>query len=208
MARPALRSFPVKNSMTTTLLALATAFLIALPISAAAQDSGNNNNSFDVRSTVGDMHLGADAKPGDAGLPVYPHARLKQEEGSKDKNSANLSIFTSAFGIKLVVLNYVSDDPADKIVAYYKDQLKRYGKVLECHTDGDGSKVDMDDHDKDDSHASKELKCDGDNQGRNIELKVGTEDNQHVVSVEPNKSGSGATFALVYVHARGKQGDI
>jgi hypothetical protein len=40
------------------------------------------------------------------------------------------------------------------------------------------------------------------------ELKVGTEDNQHVVALEPNDGHSGTTFALVYVHTRGKQGDI
>jgi hypothetical protein len=39
-------------------------------------------------------------------------------------------------------------------------------------------------------------------------LKVGTEDNQHVVAVEPNDGHGGSTFALVYVHTRGKQGDI
>jgi hypothetical protein len=188
-----------------TSLALAAACLIAVPLSAAAQDSDNHDKSLDVRSSVGDMHIGGDAKPSDTGLPVYPNARLKHSDNSKDDSSANVTLFTSAFGIKLVVVSYVSDDSQDKIVAYYKDQLqKKYGKVLECHSSGDGTKYDA--HDDDDS--SKQLKCDGDNKGPNIELKVGTEDNQHVVAVEPNKSGSGATFALVYVHARGKQGDI
>jgi hypothetical protein len=51
------------------------------------------------------------------------------------------------------------------------------------------------------------LKCDSDG-GPVTELKVGTEDNQHVVAVEPRDSGKGATFALVYVRTRGKQGDI
>jgi hypothetical protein len=61
---------------------------------------------------------------------------------------------------------------------------------------------------KDDSDGSKELKCDGDNTGNIVELKVGTQDHQHVVSVEPAEKGSGSTFALVYVHTRSKQGDI
>ena len=200
------QSCPLKRSMIGALLALAVACLIAIPISAAAQDSDNHDKSVDVRSSAGDMHLGTDAKAADTGLPVYPNARLKQSDRSKDDSAANVSLFTSAFGIKLVVVSYVSDDSQDKIVAYYKDQLqKKYGKVLECHSHGDGAKYDA--HDDDDSK-SKELTCDGDNKGPNIELKVGTEDNQHVVAVEPNKSGAGATFALVYVHTRGKQGDI
>jgi hypothetical protein len=40
------------------------------------------------------------------------------------------------------------------------------------------------------------------------ELKVGTEDNQHVVAIEPSDNGRGAAFSVVYVYGRGKQGDI
>jgi hypothetical protein len=207
MTHPQKHTIPARHSRMTS-LALAAACLIALPMSVAAQDSDNHNsanNSLDVRSTVGDMHLGADAKPADVGLPVYPHARYKRET-DKDSSNANLSLFTQAFGVKLVVLHYESDDPSDKIVAFYKDQLKKYGKVLECHTSGEGTTVDS--HDSDDSKQSKELKCEGDNKGPNTELKAGTENSQHAVAIEPNKSGSGTTFSLVYVYSRGKQGDI
>ena len=58
------------------------------------------------------------------------------------------------------------------------------------------------------STPSKELKCEGDNTGPVTELKVGTEDNEHVVAIEPNHTGKGTNFALVYVHTHGKQGDI
>jgi hypothetical protein len=37
-------------------------------------------------------------------------------------------------------------------------------------------------------------------------LKAGTEDNQHIVSVDPE--GKGSDFAIVWVRVRGKQGDI
>jgi hypothetical protein len=51
------------------------------------------------------------------------------------------------------------------------------------------------------------LKCD-ENSGPVTELKVGTENNQHMVAIEPRDTGKGSTFALVYVHARGKRGEI
>jgi hypothetical protein len=56
-----------------------------------------------------------------------------------------------------------------------------------------------------DSHRSHELACDS-HGGENTELKVGTEENQHIVAIEPQ--GSGSTFALVYVHTHGKEADI
>jgi hypothetical protein len=39
-------------------------------------------------------------------------------------------------------------------------------------------------------------------------LKVGTEDDQHIVAVDPGDATKGSTFALVYVHTRGKKGEI
>jgi hypothetical protein len=51
------------------------------------------------------------------------------------------------------------------------------------------------------------LKCEQ-NSGPVTELKVGTEDNQRVVAIEPRDAGKGSSFALVYVHSRGKRGDI
>ena len=184
---------------TTALLAFAATSSIILPVFAAAQDSGNK--SFDVRSTVGDLHLGSDADPREIGLPAYPGARVKHDDNSKDKNSANLALFTSAFGVKLVVINYTSNDSPDEIIAFYRDKLKKYGKVIECRGSGDGRHVQV-------QEKAKELTCDGDDKGNEVELKVGIQDNQHAVAVEPDKSGAGTTFALVYVYARGKQGDI
>lgn len=173
--------------------------------SVVAQNTGpdDQDKAFDAHTTVGDMHMGSDATPRELGLPVYPGSRLRKHD---DNNSnANLSLFTSSFGFKLVIANYDSDDAPDKIITFYRGKLKKYGKVLECHT----SKQSVTTHtDNDDDSKSKELKCDGDNKGPVVELKVGTEDNQHDVEIEPAESGHGTTFALVYVRSRGKQADI
>lgn len=192
----------------TCLLAL----LLAGSICAAAQNSDGSHNSnnksdhFDVNSSLGDLHLGDDADAKKVGVPLYPGAQLRTDDKG-DNDRANLSLLTEAFGFKLIVAKYESPDSPDKIVAFYRDKLKKYGKVLECHSQkhaGDG--IDVHDDDKD-SSGNKPLKCEQ-NSGPVTELKVGTEDRQHVVAVEPADSGKGTTFALVYVYTRGKQGDI
>jgi hypothetical protein len=193
-------------------LTMALAFALGLTLPLMAQDSDNRNKNFDIQSTVGDLHVGSDADARKAGLPLYPGARLKTEGRDQDKNQANLSILTDAFGMKLVVAKYESDDAPAKIVDFYRDKLKKYGKVLECHSQKHGGDVSVHDDSKDskdsnDSKGSKELKCD-ENSGPVTELKVGTEDNQHVVAVEPRDASKGSTFALVYLHTRGKRGDI
>jgi len=167
----------------------------------------SQNQKLDIRSNVGDLHLGGDADARKAGLPLYPGARLRHDKENSD--AVNVGVLTEAFGFKLVVVNYDSDDAPAKVIDFYRDKLKKYGKVLECHSKKHGDNVDVHDDDDDkDSKKSKELKCEGDNSGPVTELKVGTENNQHVVSVEPKDGGSGSTFALVYVYARGKSGDI
>jgi hypothetical protein len=181
--------------------------IVTLALPAIAQDSQSHH--FDVSTNSGSLHLGDDADARKVGLPLYPGARVKVPADDSDKSQANLSMFTEAFGFKLVVANYESDDAPAKVLDFYRDKLKKYGRVLECHSHKHGVDV-HDDKDSDgdkDSKASKEVKCDEDS-GPVTELKVGTEDNQRVVAVEPRDSGSGSTFALVYVHTRGKRGEI
>jgi hypothetical protein len=185
-------------------LTVVVAFAVALTLPLAAQDSGDKDKALDIRSSVGDLHVGSDADARKIGLPLYPNARLKSDEENKDQ--ANLSVVTEAFGIKLVVAKYVSDDGPAKVIDFYRDKLKKYGKVLECHSQKHGGEVDANDDDND-SKGDKELKCDEDS-GPVTVLKVGTEHNQHLVSIEPRDGSKGSTFALVYMRMRGKQGDI
>lgn len=196
------------NSLASAVIGFSLAVVLALSsssVSAQTADDSGQDKSFDVRSSMGDMHVGSEVDQRELGLPAYPGARLRQHD--QDRSNANLALFTSAFGVKLVVAHYDSDDDASKIVAFYRGKLKKYSKVLECHSSRHGGDVNVNDH-SEDSNRSKELRCEGDNTGNVIELKAGTEDNQHVVAIEPAEKGSGSTFAIVYVYTRGKQGDI
>jgi hypothetical protein len=186
-------------------LSLTLALTSALTLPVLAQDSGTPDKALDVQSSVGDLHVGKDADAKKAGLPLYPGARAKVE---KDNDPLNFGLLSESFGLKLVVAKYESDDTPDKVVAYYRDKLKKYGKVLECHSQKHGGDVDVHDDDKDtDDKDSKELKCE-ENSGPVTELKVGTQENQHVVAIEPRDAGKKSTFAIVYVHTQGKHGDI
>jgi len=185
---------------------LSFAVFAALLLLPARRAAAQNTNSDDQDKNLDiQLHVGKDADAQKVGLPLYPGARLKHDE--ENQKRANFALLTGAFGMKLVVANYDSGDAPGKVIAYYREQLKRYGRVLECRTQESGGDVHASVHTQE-SQDSKQLKCDGDNAGNIVELKAGTEDNQHVVSVEPSESGKGSTFALVYLFTRGKQGDI
>src|ERR1039457_5374280 len=133
-------------------LTLTLAMLALLTTLIFAQDSGAQNKNLDITSSVGDLHVGSDADARKTGLPPYPGARLKTDD--KDSTPANLSLFTEAFGFKLVVASYESDDAPAKIIDFYRDKLKKYGSVLECHSQKHGGDVDV--HDDKDSKNGKE----------------------------------------------------
>jgi len=173
--------------------------------SAQQKNNDDQDKQLDMHSSIGDAHVGNDPNSRDLGLPIYPGARLRKHDDNR--TGANFSILTQAFGLKFMVANYDSDDAPEKLIAYYRDKLKKYGKVLECHTSEHPGDIHMDADDHD-SNQSKELKCEGDNTGKVVELKVGTEDNQHLVAITPADSGKGSTFELIYIHTRGKQADI
>jgi hypothetical protein len=187
-------------------LALAVSLGLSFSIPAFAQDQNQptHDKNLDIRSSYGDLHLGDDADAKRVGLPLYPGAHLRADK-EDNKNQANLSVATDLFGMKLIVASYESDDSPAKVVDFYRDKLKKFGAVLECRTNKDGGDIDVHADDKDSS--DKKLKCD-ENDGPVVELKVGTDNNQHIVAIEPRDSGGGSKFSLVYIHTRGKAADI
>lgn len=192
-----MKNFQLHASLSAVLLV---AFLLLPACSVnVKKDSNGEDKKVDIETPVGSLHVGNNADPADTGLPIYPGARKKQKEDNGDEKSANVNLSTSKFGLKVVAVEFESDASPEKVIAYYQDQLKKYGNVLVCHTKKHhGESVEM--HSGDDSKHDHNLKCEGDNSGEVVELKVGTDDNQHIVSIQPE--GKGTEFALVYVRTR------
>jgi hypothetical protein len=198
------------NSWLALILVLTLAFgsLLTLPgcnVNVKKDGEGKEKN-VDIETPVGGLHVAKDADVRDLGLPVYSGARRREQTDDRNDNGAHINISTSLFGIKVVAIEFLSDDPPEKLVAYYKDQLKKYGNVLECHTHNRHPGTNM--NGEDTSGDSKKLKCEDDQNGKTVELKVGTEQNQHIVSIKPADDGKGSDFGLVYIQMRGGKDTI
>ncbi len=165
------------------------------------KEQNGEDKQVDIQTPIGGIHVSKGANPEDVGVAIYPGAHLKQKDSDGDDKSANVNISGFGYGLKVVALEYESSDSPAKVVDYYRDQLKKYGKVLVCHT----SHMDVDADIKDQEHGSHELTCEG-KSGVTVELKVGTKENQHIVAVEP--AGTGSSFSLVYLRTHGKDADI
>ncbi len=131
------------------------------------------------------------------GVAVYPGAKVDEREN--EGKGANLSLDWGTEGVRLYVQKFVTSDSADKVLAFYRKQLSKYGAVLECRDGKPAAKVES------------ELKCDGDKDAQDqrshkgLELKAGTENKQHVVGVTPREGGT--DFQVIYVEHT-KRGEI
>lgn len=195
----------ILDNKTKLVIALAfVGWLTVLACTVSVKDHENGDNSkVDIETPVGGIHVDEEANARDTGLPVYPGARPKPKT-DHDSKSANVNISSGFFGVKVVAIEYESDDPPAKVLAFYREQMKKFGGFVECRTDKHGGDLTAKAGDHEDG--SRPVSCEGNNSGNVVELKTGTEDNQRLVSVEPE--GNGSDFALVYVRTRGKQGEI
>ena len=128
-----------------TLLAAAMLVLSACSVNVKKEQDGQDKQ-VDIQTPVGGIHVSKGANPEDVGVAIYPGARLKHKDSDGDDKSANVNISGFGYGLKVVALEYESNDSPAKVVDYYKNQLKRYGSVLVCHTDHMDMDTDIKDH--------------------------------------------------------------
>ncbi|HZZ15367.1 MAG TPA: hypothetical protein VFE08_05350, partial [Candidatus Sulfotelmatobacter sp.] len=97
------------------LIAAAAALLLLAGCTVNVKKQANGQDKqVDINTLVGGIHVSKDADVSDTGLDVYPGARLKEKDQDKDKDgsdkSANVRISGFGFGLKVVALEYESDD--------------------------------------------------------------------------------------------------
>src|ERR1051326_6115485 len=120
----------------TAVLAL---LLAALGCSISENKKGDSEN-VKIATPVGGLKVQTNIDPKEVGLAVYPGARIKPSEDSDHDKSANVNMNTPFFHLKVIALDYLSDDPPAKVLDFYKKEMGRYGKVLECdHTSSDNN---------------------------------------------------------------------
>jgi hypothetical protein len=205
---------PLRRVFAALAVILAAVLLLSVTgceINTSKNDASGKKN-VEIKTPFGDMKVNNSAEAKDTGLPVYPGATIRPSE-SGDKAQANVSMSVGGFGMKLAVIAYNSDDAPDKVVGWYREQLKPMGSFIECTGWGDVGNVGRrNDKDKDDDALDKPVSCDKQGvsgNGRKVtELKLGTEGNQKIVAVSERKDGKpGSEFALVRVQLRGGKGD-
>ena len=175
------------------------------------KDQHGEEKHVEIDTPFGGIHVNSDeTTAADLGLPEYPGA---QEVRGDDKHkSADVHLGFGEWELRVRVVSYESPDSQDKVVAFYKKALGRYGDVITCK---DKAAVGTP------AQTAEGLTCADSahhnhvqvNTGEyttdlgNLELKAGSERHQHIVSFESPENGH-TRFALVALDLpEGVEGD-
>ena len=168
-------------------------------------DKGANGEDKNVQvdTPFGGIHVNTDqTTAADLGLPVYPGAQIAADK--EDDKSADIHMGFGEWEMRVKVVNYSTPDSQDKVLAFYKKALGRYGDVLTCQDNAPVGRPIATSEGltcAEDKHANVQVNDHGQSFGyhsnkNGLELKAGSERHQHIVGFEDPENGQ-TRFALV-----------
>jgi len=183
-------------------IALAAGLLLATTACSIQVDptKDGKEKTVKIQTPFGGVHVNTnDMAASDTGLPAYPGASMttsKGKEGKHDEN-ADVDIHFGGWQMRLKVLKYHTPDSQDKVMAFYRKALGRYGDVIECHNDepvgtpmvtrqGLGCKEEGNPHNE-----NMNVKSDS-----GVMLKAGSHRHQHLMGIDKTDS-DGTDFAII-----------
>ena len=132
-------------------------------------------------------------------------AAERNEKGREDlSDGVNFDLWFGGFGLKLVVVKLKTGDSAEKVSAFYRNALTKYGEILDCSDNSTKAtrrserRAASNKTDKltcDDLHTSKAKHGDGEF------YKSGVKQKQYGVAIQ--SKGDGTRFQLLHFEKRG-----
>lgn len=166
-------------------------------------DKGANGEDKNVQvdTPFGGIHVNTDqTSAADLGLPVYPGAQAVKDDDQH--KSADVHLGFGQWELRVRAVSYATPDSQDKVAAFYKKALGRYGDVITCQgntpvgaptTTSEGLTC------ADDKNNTSTVQVDRGDYGSSkngLELKAGSKRRQHIVGFENSKDDR-TRFALV-----------
>jgi hypothetical protein len=161
------------------------------------KNGNGDNEDVKVATPFGNMQVKTDDKAvaTGVGLPLYPGAVPIKKEHGKDDGAADINMSFGSFQMRIKALSFHSGDSPEKILAFYRPALAKYGDVIQCDNDRPvGTPTKTSQGLTCDNKKSNHISVNENNSGK-YELKAGSEQHQHIVAVD--KDGDGTKLGLV-----------
>jgi hypothetical protein len=183
--------------------AIAFALCFALPVLMTGcsinVQKGKNGEDKKVKidTPLGNIHVNADKPAANIGMAIYPGATPQPDhDGDKD---ADVQLGFGEWKMRVQVAHYNTRDDQQKVLAYYRKSLSRYGDVIECKGNqpvgtpvrtSEGLTCEEDDH-------NNRINVDKDEHG--LTLRAGSKRHQYIVAFDKDDvTAAGPTkFTLI-----------
>jgi hypothetical protein len=174
------------------------------------KDEKGEDKNVQVDTPFGGVHVNTNqTSAADLGLPAYPGA--KQIADDDKHKSADVHLGFGEWELRIRAVSYGTSDSPDKVAAFYKKALGRYGDVITCQGHSPVGTP---------TTTSEGLTCADDGNGKGVkidrkdygtsddvmELKAGSQRHQHIVGFEDPKDGQ-TRFAMVALDLPGSGKD-
>jgi hypothetical protein len=162
------------------------------------KDANGKEKNVQVDTPFGGVHVNTDQiTAADLGLPVYPGAEITTDD---DHNkSADVNMGFGEWQLRVKAVGYTTADSQDKVSAFYKKALGRFGDVISCQGNapvGTPTATSEGLTCADNNSKNPNIKIDEKNFGAGFQLKAGSKRHQHIVGIEDYKNGR-TKFELV-----------
>lgn len=161
------------------------------------KNTHGDGKDINISTPFGGMHVktnGSDVMAS-IGLPKYPGAEAVNKDDDKDR-AADVDMSFGDFQLRVKVASFRTDDSTDKVEAFYRDGLRRYGGAIACHDNkAVGSPAMTAEGLTCENKHGANVNVDDSSSFHQLKLKAGSEHHQHIVTIDPD--GDGTKFSLM-----------
>jgi hypothetical protein len=162
------------------------------------KDSNGEDKKVQVDTPFGGIHVNTNQiTASELGLPAYPGAVIVKD---KHNSSADVHLGFGEFQLRVRAVSYETSDPQDKVLAFYRKAMTRFGNVITCQNNAPvGSPAATSEGLTCSDDKDAKVKVDDGDYGvskNDLQLKAGSKRHQHILGFE-NHQGAKTRFALV-----------
>lgn len=171
-----------------------------------------NDKNVKIDTPMGGLHVRTNQlNAADVGLPAYPGAKLVTDHdgGDHDKESADIHLGFGKWQLHVKVVSYQTPDSQDKVMAFYRKALGRYGDVLQCDNNQPVGTptVTQEGLTCSESHGKNvHISSDSMQMDDGLNLRAGSKHHQHIVGIKKSND-SNTHFSLIELELPQDNGD-